>query len=57
MTYEQMMERLGELEAEAQAADDAGETVSAEHRAEVAALETAIEATPEYEALIEKLST
>lgn len=54
MAYEQMTERLGELETAIQAAQDAGENAEA-LIAEALALETEIEQTPEWEALIERL--
>lgn len=56
MTYEQAMQRLGELEIEAQAAIDADRPISEANHAEVAALEALIETMPEFEALIERLS-
>jgi hypothetical protein len=55
MTYEQMVERLGELEQTAQAALEAGELVPAAVTAEAMDLEAALEATPEYEQMIEQL--
>jgi D-glycero-D-manno-heptose 1,7-bisphosphate phosphatase len=55
MTYDAMMARLGELEAEAQAAIDAGLPIPAANKAEAARLEAAIEATPEHAATMTRL--
>jgi hypothetical protein len=56
MTYEQLMAELNGLEARGQAEIDAQGFVSADTSAALAALEAQIEATPEWEALMERLN-
>ena len=56
MTYEQLMAELNALEVCGQAEIDATGFVSAETSAAVAKIEALIEATPEWEALIETLN-